>query len=166
MYYTRAARGIIDEIALATSTDGVRWEPKGVVLRPGKPVIGQFPLLVGRPSVIHEAGLFKLWYDGRKDLHPGALAEGAPTSTDSHRYVGYATSRDGIRWNKHPGNPVFANDAGGVDVKPLGGGYVMAYESHEGTRLAVSTDGSSGGIVGSGCLGRATTLIATVTSPR
>jgi hypothetical protein len=140
LYYTRAAQGILDEIALATSTDGIRWEPRGVVLRPGES--GDWDsLLVGRPSVIHEDGQFKLWYDGRKDLHPGALAEGAPTSTDSHRYVGHATSTDGIRWTRHAGNPVFANDAGGVDVKPLGGGYVMAYESHEGMRLAVSTDG-------------------------
>jgi hypothetical protein len=37
MYYTRAVRGVIDEIALATSTGGVRWGRKGVVLRPGAP---------------------------------------------------------------------------------------------------------------------------------
>ncbi len=140
LYYTRAARGIIDEIALATSTDGVRWEPRGVVLRPG--ASGEWDsLLVGRPSVIHEDGLFKLWYDGRKDLQPGALAENAPTSKDSHRYLGYAMSRDGTRWTKHGGNPVFGYDAGGVDVKRLGDGYVMVYESHEGTKVAVSPDG-------------------------
>jgi hypothetical protein len=142
MYYTRAAFGIIDEIALATSTDGVRWAPKGVVLRPGAP--GEWDsLLVGRPSIIHEDGQFKLWYDGRKDLPPGGLAEGAPTSADSHRFVGHATSGDGINWTKHRGNPVFGHDAGGADVKRVGGMYLMAYESHEGTKAAVSRNGIS-----------------------
>jgi hypothetical protein len=140
LYYTRAPRGIIDEIALATSTDGIRWEPRGVVLSPGAP--GEWDsLLVGRPSVIHEDGLFKLWYDGRKDLQPGALAENAPASAASHRFVGYATSRDGLNWTRHGGNPVFGNDAGGVDVKRVGDGLVMVYESHEGTKVAVSPDG-------------------------
>jgi len=140
MYYTRAARGIGDEIALATSTDGVRWEPRGVVLRPGPP--GEWDsLLVGRPSVLHEGGRFRMWYDGRKDLRPGPLAAGAPTSAASRRYVGLATSVDGFRWTRHGGNPVFAHDAGGVDVKRVGETYVMVYESHEGTRLATSPEG-------------------------
>ncbi|HKI16505.1 MAG TPA: hypothetical protein VKA15_01425 [Isosphaeraceae bacterium] len=140
MFYTRAARGIFDEIALATSKDGIRWERKGVMLHRGSP--GEWDsLLVGRPSVIHEGGQFKMWYDGRKDLQPGALAEDAPTSSGSHRFVGYATSKDGTVWTKYGRNPVFAHDAGGVDVKRLPQGYVMLYESHEGTNVAVSVDG-------------------------
>ena len=140
MYYTRAARGIIDEIALATSSDGVRWEPKGIVLAPG--AVGEWDsLLVGRPSVLHQDGEFKLWYDGRKDLQPGALAAGAPTAEGSRRHVGHATSKDGVHWTKHPRTPVFDRDAGGVDVKRVGDSYLMVYESHEGTCLAVSRDG-------------------------
>jgi hypothetical protein len=140
LYYTRAGAGVRDEIALATSQDGVRWERRGIVLRPGSP--GEWDsLLVGRPSVLHEGGRFRMWYDGRKDLPPGPLAEGLPTSADSHRFVGHATSEDGVVWTKHGDNPVFARDAGGVDVERVGGGYLMVYESHEGTRAAVSPDG-------------------------
>lgn len=140
LYYTRAGTGVRDEIALATSKDGVRWEKRGVVLRPGAP--DQWDsLLVGRPSVIHEGGLFRMWYDGRRDLPPGPLAERLPTSPDSHRFVGHATSEDGLHWTKHQGNPVFDHDAGGVDVERIGGDYLMVYESHSGTRAATSPDG-------------------------
>lgn len=142
MFYTRAAHGIADEIALATSPDGVRWARRGVVLRPGRPEQWD-GLLVGRPAVIHEDGTFRLWYDGRKDLPPGPLAGSAPTSRDSHRFVGLATSRDGLHWVKYPANPVFGRDAGGIDVKRLGGRYVMVYESREGTCAATSRDGIS-----------------------
>jgi hypothetical protein len=142
MYYTRAGAGVVDEIALATSKDGIAWEPKGVVLKPGRD--GDWDgLLVGRPSVLFEDGIFKMWYDGRKDLPLGAPAEGVPKSPMSRRSVGYATSPDGLRWTKHPGNPVLGGDAGGVDVERLGSSYVMAYESHEGTRGATSDDGIS-----------------------
>ncbi len=140
LYYTRAVGGVVDEIALATSPDGLRWEKRGVVLGPGKP--GEWDsLLVGRPSVLHEGGQFRIWYDGRKDLPPGPLAQGVPTSRDSHRAVGLATSKDGLNWTKHAGNPVFEEDAGGVDVERSGDGYLMVYESGEGTRAANSRDG-------------------------
>jgi len=139
MYYTLAVGSVVDEIALATSKDGITWEPKGVVLKPGRE--GEWDaLLVGRPSVLHEDGTFKMWYDGRKDLPPGAPAEGVPKSPTSSRNVGYATSKDGIHWSKLQGNPVMSNDAGGVDVERVGDGYAMVYESHEGTKTATSGD--------------------------
>ena len=140
LYSTRAGAGVVDEIALATSQDGITWERRGVVLAPGRK--GDWDgLLVGRPSVLYEDGTFKMWYDGRADLPPGPLAGDAPTSPRSRRFVGYATSRDGIRWTKHPKNPVFGQDAGGVDVVRHGSNYVMVYESHEGTKVATSPDG-------------------------
>ena len=60
LYYTRAGAGVVDEIALATSRDGIAWERRGIVLKPGRE--GEWDgLLVGRPSVLHEGGLFKMW---------------------------------------------------------------------------------------------------------
>lgn len=140
MYYTRAQTDVVDKIALATSNDGVKWDVQGVVLSPGADDAWD-GLLVGRPSVLHEAGLFKMWYDGRKDLPPGAPAANVPKSPGSRRAVGYATSKDGVHWTKHPGNPVVDHDAGGVDVKRIGNGYVMVYESHAGAMAATSDDG-------------------------
>ena len=140
MYFTLALGSVVDEIALATSKDGVTWEKRGVVLKPGRD--GEWDnLLVGRPSVLHEGSLFKMWFDGRKDLPPVAPAQGVPKSPTSSRSVGFAKSKDGVHWTKNPGNPVFGNDAGGVDVERVGDGYVMVYESHEGTKAATSGDG-------------------------
>ncbi len=140
MYYTRADNEVFDDIGLADSTDGLHWTSRGAVLKPG-PAGAWDALLVGRPSVIRDRGRFRMWYDGRKDLPPGAPAAGAPTSPSSRRAVGYAESTDGLHWTKALTNPVFEHDAGGVDVVRIGAAYVMTYESHEGTRAATSADG-------------------------
>ncbi|WP_435017856.1 hypothetical protein TA3x_005476 [Tundrisphaera sp. TA3] len=142
LFYTRTARDVVDRIDVAISADGRAWEPKGVALDVGPP--GSWDSLsVGRPSVIHEGGLFRMWYDGRRDFPPGAPVKGVPISPASARHVGYATSRDGLHWTRSGPSPVFDHDAGGVDVKRVGGSLVMLYESRDGTRAASGTDGLS-----------------------
>jgi hypothetical protein len=140
MYYTRAPVDIRDEIALATSTDGRTWQEQGTVFRPGADAAWD-SLLVGRPSVLHEDGRFRMWYDGRRDLPVGAPAEGVPKSDRSVRAVGYAESIDGLTWTRPQAEPVFGEDAGGVHVVRIGDTLVMTAESREGTRLATSPDG-------------------------
>lgn len=142
LYYTRAGKDVVDEIALATSEDGIHWERQGVVLKPGEPDAWD-GLLVGRPSVLHDGGTFRMWFDGRKDLPLGAPAENVPKSPHSRRSIGYATSKDGLHWTRHPHNPVFGHDAGGVDVERFGQHLVMVYESRDGTKAATSADGLS-----------------------
>ena len=140
LYYTRAPVDVRDEIALATSTDGVTWQEEGTVLGPGADGAWD-SLLVGRPSVLHENGRFRMWYDGRRDLPVGAPAEGVPKSDRSVRAVGYAESGDGLTWIRPQTEPVFGEDAGGVHVVRVGATLVMTFESREGTRLATSPDG-------------------------
>jgi hypothetical protein len=82
-----------------------------------------------------------MWYDGRKDFAAGSPVSGVPLAEDSHRYVGVAISEDGARWNRFRAEPVFGNDAGGIDVKRVGERYVMLYESGAGVMHAVSADG-------------------------
>jgi hypothetical protein len=139
MFHTRALAGVTDTIGLATSADGYRWEDQGSVFLPSK-----FPawdsLLVGRPSVIHDGERFRMWFDGRADLPPGAPDTTAPKSATSQRYVGYAESNDGIHWSRRP-DFVLAGDAGGVHVVKVHEQLLMLIESREGTRLAISTDG-------------------------
>jgi hypothetical protein len=140
MYYTRAPVDIRDEIALVTSKDGRLWQEQGTVFRPGADGAWD-SLLVGRPSVVHEDGRFRMWYDGRRDLPVGAPAEGVPKSDRSVRAVGYAESIDGLTWTRSQAEPVFGEDAGGVHVARIGDTLVMTAESREGTRLATSPDG-------------------------
>ena len=61
---------------------------------------------VGRPAVLYENGIYKMWYDG---------------AANGHRHVGLATSNDGIHFTRHPNNPLFLN-AGAIDVDKIGAG--------------------------------------------
>ena len=144
MFYTRAARGIRDEIAAATSKDGVRWKLLGVVLRPAAGDAWD-SLVVSRPSVLREDGVFRMWYDAR-GLKPGAVRPASDRPEDllaaaGERAVGYAESKDGLHWQRIGLKQVFGEGAGAVHVTHLADGYALLYESHEGTRWAASRDG-------------------------
>ena len=114
MFYTLAGSGVTDAIGLAVSEDGREWSDRGPVLSPS-PAPAWDSLLVGRPSAWHDGERFHLWYDGRKDLPPGAPDAEAPKSETSRRFVGYAVSSDGVTWAKRE-KPVFGEDAGGLHV--------------------------------------------------
>jgi sucrose-6-phosphate hydrolase SacC (GH32 family) len=139
MFYTVALVDVVDEIALATSRDGVHWKKRQTVLAPSEPP-GWDSLLVGRPSVLHENGVFKMWYDGCKDLPLNAPAKNVPKSASSQRFVGYAESKDGLKWERKSAAPTF-NQATAAHVSRVGAGSVMVYESHAGTQFATSKDG-------------------------
>jgi hypothetical protein len=140
MFYTRAGSGVTDEVAVATSSNGEHWDLRGTALAPGQPGAWD-SLSVGRPSVLYTDGVFRMWYDGRKDLPPNAPDSKAPKSSTSQRRIGYATSRDGIHWERHGSNPIYDNDAGGVHVLPIGGHFAMLIEGRLGTGAATSRDG-------------------------
>jgi hypothetical protein len=125
LWYTEAGTGVIDDIRVASSTDGVHWNRKGVAVPRGD--AGAWDAaIVGRPAVLLDQGRFRLWYDGR---------------SEGNRSVGHAFSMDGIYWKKEPAVPVFGSGAGGIDVQKLADGYALLYESREGTCLATSRDG-------------------------
>jgi len=139
MFYTVAKTDVIDEIACATSKDGVHWEQKGTVLAASKAPAWD-SLLVGRPSVLYENGLFKMWYDGCKELPLNAPAKNVPKSASAQKFVGYAESKDGMKWERKSSEPIW-DGATAVHVSRLGNGFVMVYESHAGTQFGVSKDG-------------------------
>ncbi len=139
MYYTRAEAGVTDTIGLATSADGRKWEDQGTVLAPSeKPAWDS--LLVGRPSVIYEGSQFQMWFDGRADLPIGAPDAFAPQSPTSQRYVGYAVSANGVKWERRLDH-VFAKDAGGIHVSRVDDELIMLIESRDGTKYATSDNG-------------------------
>jgi dipeptidyl-peptidase-4 len=135
MFYTVAENGTEDAIALATSVDGLAWEKRGVVLPPG-PKGAWDSRLVGRPSVLHENGEFRMWYDGRPQTEDRAAAK-----LNGARGVGLATSKDGLIWRRHSRNPLLRRGEGAVDVARTDNGYVLLHEGTDGTRFAVSSDG-------------------------
>ena len=129
MYYTDAATGTDDRIWLARNTVGntnslTAFTKVQQVLSVG--AAGAWDSdNVGRPSVLLENGVYKMWFDG---THAG------------QRHVGYATSTDGLTFTKHAANPLVLN-AGAVDVKKIGGVYVMVAEGQDGTYWYTSPDG-------------------------
>ena len=84
-----------------------------------------------RGFILREADLWRLWYTG---YNP---------SRSSTKFLGYATSSDGVHWNRHADNPLF--DGSWVEdmcvVKNDGIYYMFAEGLHDIAHLMTSTDG-------------------------
>ena len=99
MWFTGQADGTggdkSTQIGYATSTDGKTWTKYATnpVLKVGSS--GSWDSKnVSAPYVIFDSGVYKMWYSGGGD---------PATSTPA---IGYATSTDGINWEKYAQNPV------------------------------------------------------------
>lgn len=130
-------------IGYATSRDGKSWRRES-----DKPVLSADrpweKVAVMCPHVIREGGLYRMWYSGGGQYEPDA--------------IGYATSKDGLTWEKHSGNPVFKPDPAldwekdrvtACQVVRQGDGYLMFYigfrdEHHAQIGIARSRDGVNG----------------------
>jgi hypothetical protein len=94
MWYTGKDASEILRIGYAESTDGITWtkSTSNPVLDKGT---GWEALGVGSPAVILDGGTYKMWYSGKSGSGPlGDLK------------IGYATSSNGINWERYSGNPV------------------------------------------------------------
>jgi PKD repeat protein len=100
MWYSGLQPGVGFKTLYATSPDGIVWTKWGVVMDRGP---GSYDLNQVRPSTVIKAedGTYRMWYYG----------------WGVNRWsVCYATSSDGINWNKYAGNPVLnLGPAGDLD---------------------------------------------------
>jgi beta-1,2-mannobiose phosphorylase / 1,2-beta-oligomannan phosphorylase len=144
MWYTGQARGR-SWIGYATSPDGKAWHRESA-----RPVLSaERPwekVAVMCPHVLFDEKdkLYRMWYSGGEQYEPNA--------------IGYATSRDGLHWDRHEGNPVFKPDprsewendrVTGCQVIRQGDWYVMFYigfrdRDHAQIGIARSKDGVAG----------------------
>ena len=126
MWYTGQARGY-SWIGYAKSADGLHWERplSQPVLFSERPYEGY---RVMNPFVLwdEKMGLYRMWYAAGETYEPNVLA--------------YATSRDGIHWDKLPANPILVGDrrfpceqdrVGGCQVVPCGDWYYIFYIGYE-----------------------------------
>lgn len=144
MWYTGQAKGH-SWIGYARSPDGITWADrhKRPVLSPEQPwekVAVMCPHVNWDPM----AGIFRMWYSAGEQYEPDA--------------IGYATSRDGVKWTRHEKNPVFRADSGrtweqhkvtACQVIQRGEWYIMFYigfrdVEHAQIGIARSRDGISG----------------------
>ena len=84
-----------------------------------------------RGFILNEDSIYKMWYTGYKD------------SDTAVKYLGYATSKDGINWQRYPGNPVFKDRwAEDMMVFRYDGKYHMYLEGYKDiAHLMISDDG-------------------------
>jgi predicted GH43/DUF377 family glycosyl hydrolase len=83
------------KIGYAESKNGLNWDIKQIVIKPNEKK--EFSL--GRPWVIHENGMYKMWYSVRY--------------VDKLYRIGYAESKDGLKWNRK-------DKEAGIDVSKTG----------------------------------------------
>ncbi len=135
MYYSVAPEDEMDQVWCATSQDCLFWIIRGSVILPAAAQTEWDSLKVGRPSVLYQDGIFKMWFDGtQRDVSdPKAVAPG------TGRHVGFANSTDGLNWVKYTANPVF-NNSGAIDVEFVDGMFVVVEESRTGVywRVGIS----------------------------
>jgi hypothetical protein len=84
-----------------------------------------------RGYILFDEGIFKMWYTGYK---------GADTDP---KYLGYATSSDGIHWDRYPGNPIY-NDIWTEDmqvIKHEGKYYMFAEGKNDIPHSLISNNG-------------------------
>lgn len=95
-------------VCLATSADGIHWRkyPHNPVLS-YNPYVHTDAFMVASPQVLHEEGVFKMWYNG--------MGYGAGEQPGEYS-IGYAESLDGIQWERCPRRPVFAASGLGWDA--------------------------------------------------
>ncbi len=143
LWYSTADSDHTAWIGTAASPDGLHWTKHGApVLEAQLPWEKQ---AVQCPNCIYDAEslLYKLWYSAGDVYEPDA--------------VGYATSPDGVRWQRASGNPVFTPTTGWEDYKVgsfqvirLGDWYYAFYNAFQRTPfrsqvgMARSRDGIGG----------------------
>ncbi|MBN1597205.1 MAG: T9SS type A sorting domain-containing protein [Bacteroidales bacterium] len=91
-------------IGLAISSNGISWDryPDNPLLNNGIP--GSYDdMWLGTPAVIFEDGKFQMWYSATSSTNYNVV-----TSSFDIIEICYASSANGIDWEKHEDNPLFS----------------------------------------------------------
>lgn len=82
-----------ESIALVESIDGIHWSQPTLVLCPNNTT--NWEKNINRPSVVKKDNEYKMWYTGQ---------------TDKNSWIGYATSFDGVTWERIGDKPVISSE--------------------------------------------------------
>ena len=91
------------QIGLATSSNGINWtkHPSNPVLQNGD--FGTYDdMWLGTPAVIYKNNYYEMWYSAA-----GSIDYNTTTFKFDTLRISYATSDDGINWEKNQHNPLF-----------------------------------------------------------
>ncbi len=144
LWYEAVSSSGITAVAYATSSDGLAWKKRGVVMSPD---VAWEKSEVSPNAMLVESGTFKLWYHGGGYPGKGGVRLGKAA-------VGYAESLDGIQWTKHGPEVLDIGSSGAFDesqaaeprVLRVGPGYRMYYTGRNSVGenalgIATSSDG-------------------------
>ncbi|MBP6385548.1 MAG: hypothetical protein KA327_02910 [Pseudarcicella sp.] len=92
------------DVKYATSNDGINWHKTGNVCI----ALDEFTDAIGRPSVIFEDGIYKMYYSYRS-------ANGYRNDVTKSYRLGYAESIDGIVWTRKDNEMNLKNSSEGWD---------------------------------------------------
>ncbi|GHT52798.1 hypothetical protein AGMMS49982_13980 [Bacteroidia bacterium] len=87
-----------DALAYTESTDGISWSEPVIVLAPLKE--HEWEGGINRPAILKKDGIYHLWYTGQDRPH------------NKRSYIGYATSTDGIHFERKSDKPVLTAEKG------------------------------------------------------
>ncbi|MGH9872613.1 MAG: hypothetical protein ACRD9S_09120 [Pyrinomonadaceae bacterium] len=104
-------------IKYAESADGIDWRRDNRVLIPYK----DENEAIGRPVVVHESGLYKMWYSYR------SIADYRHNRERSYR-IGYAESKDNVKWERKDEQVGIELADEGWDSEMMAYPYIVDYE--------------------------------------
>jgi predicted GH43/DUF377 family glycosyl hydrolase len=138
LYYTSIDQRGGSTLGVVTSTDGIHWERCENITGPLIPFIENETNL-NNPCVIKDGDTWYMYFGYRTDK--GTL-----------KGVRYATSPDGIKWTRQPGNLLSVGVPGSYDsqhiewfqVFKLGVDYVMVYECFDNISYSIAMANSEG----------------------
>ncbi|HEV2721438.1 MAG TPA: hypothetical protein VG323_15560, partial [Thermoanaerobaculia bacterium] len=113
-------------VRTAASDDGLRWDGETAICL--EPEGDEYA--IGRPSVVRDGGLYRMWYSIRSFAHPYRL--------------GYAESSDGVSWTRRDGNAGIAASESGWDSEMICYAYVLDAAPHRYLFFNGNQHGSTG----------------------
>ena len=116
-----------DMIGYAWSLDGIIWYPRACpVLENGESGDWDDQQVFG-PNVYFDGSTYHMWYSGSED--------------GQHHKIGYATSGNGIDWNKYTGNPIIGKGEPGTFYSEK---VFYSYVTHDGYKFSMWFNGNNG----------------------
>jgi hypothetical protein len=101
-------------IKYAESPDGINWRRENRVVIPYK----SESEAIGRPVVVHENGLYKMWYSYRS-------IDGYRSDRERSYHIGYAESKDNVVWERKDGEVGVELSAEGWDSQMMAYPYIV-----------------------------------------
>lgn len=104
-------------VKYAESTDGINWQRENRIIIPYR----HESEAIGRPVVVHENGIYKMWYSYRS-------IDGYRTNRNRSYRTGYAESKDNFSWERKDDQAGLELSKEGWDSQMIAYPYVVDYQ--------------------------------------